>query len=201
MVFADLVFELAFKGVDGKKLEINGAAVAIVMADVGDALANGGLDSELFIQFPSKSLFRTFASLDLAAGKLPLQGHRLIGTSLAYQHFAVANEKPRGNEPQCRSGRLRVGVELCLFHTSSVNGEQRGKGDLNLEVSQLKEEDDVFSARRREQLFASDCRYHIVGSLRPEVAPAVRRGRLNQRRRWIHWKGVNSNLHHRQVMD
>jgi len=94
----DLVLEFAFKGVDCKKLQIDGAAVAIVMADVCDAPANGGFDSELFVQFPSKGLFRTLASLDLAAGKLPLQGHRLIGASLAYEHFAAANEKARSNE-------------------------------------------------------------------------------------------------------
>ena len=36
----DLVLELAFKRVNSKKLEIDGAAVAIVMADMRDPLAN-----------------------------------------------------------------------------------------------------------------------------------------------------------------
>ena len=94
----DLVFELAFEGGDGEKLQVDGAAVAVVMADVGDARADFCVDSEFFLEFASKGLFRAFAMLDFAAGKLPLQRHRLIGASLADQDSSVANQQPCDNK-------------------------------------------------------------------------------------------------------
>ena len=47
-LLVDLVVDFSGELVDGKELEVDGAAVAIVVADVGDGAANGRMDAEFF---------------------------------------------------------------------------------------------------------------------------------------------------------
>ena len=77
-------------------------------------------DAEFLVQFAGQRLLGAFAGLDLAAGKLPLQGHRLVGTALADQHLAAANNQRRCHKAKRRTGRPRVEVALAVFHTPSV---------------------------------------------------------------------------------
>jgi hypothetical protein len=46
--------------------------MAVVVANVRDQGANGGLYAQLFVQLAGQRLLRALARLDLAAGKLPL---------------------------------------------------------------------------------------------------------------------------------
>ena len=107
-------------------MQIDGAAVTIVVANVGNARPNFCVNPQLFLEFASKGLFRTFALFDLAAGKLPLQRHRLIGTALADQDKALANQQPCNDEAERGSQWSRVGDGLRFFHVSSVNALQQG---------------------------------------------------------------------------
>ncbi len=79
----DAVGELAGELSYGEELQVDGAAVAVAVADLGDARADGGGDAELFFEFAGEGLFGGFAGLDLAAGKLPLEAHGLVGAALA----------------------------------------------------------------------------------------------------------------------
>src|ERR1039458_785547 len=106
---------------DGKELQVDGSAVAVVMADEGDPGAYGRLDAEFFVELAGKGLVRPFASLNFFAGGLPLEGHRLIRTALADQDFAAADDERSRNETKGGSGGPGGGVWLGLFHSSSVN--------------------------------------------------------------------------------
>ena len=76
------------------------------------------LNAELFVQFAGQRLLGAFAGLDLAAGKLPQQRHRLIGTALADQNFAAAHNQRRRHKAQRGTGRPRIGFrsELLPHH-------------------------------------------------------------------------------------
>jgi len=89
----------------GEELEVNGAAVAVVVADVRDAWADGGVDAEFFVEFAGEGLFWTFAGLYFAAGKFPLEGHWLVGASLADEDAAAAEHECCYDQAQC-SGAL-----------------------------------------------------------------------------------------------
>ena len=118
----DLVFEFALEGRNSEELKVDRSAMAIVVADVCDARADGGKDAEFFLEFPGERLFRAFAVLDFTAGELPLEGHGLIGPALANQDLSVPNQQACGDETERGTGRARFGDRLRLFHDSSVNG-------------------------------------------------------------------------------
>ena len=125
----DAGLDLAGELMHGKELQIDGAAMAVVVADVRDARANGGADAEFLVQFADECLLGAFAGLDLAAGKLPLQRHRLIRTALTDQDFAAAHDECGRHKAKGGSGGPGIGNWLGLFHTSSVNAP---KGMQNL---------------------------------------------------------------------
>jgi hypothetical protein len=52
----------------GKELQIDGAAMAIVVADAGDAGADGRANAEFFVQFAGQRLLRAFAGSILPPG-------------------------------------------------------------------------------------------------------------------------------------
>ena len=95
--------------------------MAVVVADARDRRADGCLDAQLFVQLTGQRLLRAFARLDLAAGKLPLERHRLIRAALTDQNFAVAHNQRRRHEAQRGTGRPRISIGLDFFHASSVN--------------------------------------------------------------------------------
>ena len=107
-----------------EELQVDGASMAVVVANVGDAGSDFGGDAELFIELACQRLLRAFAGLDLAAGKLPLQGHGLVGPALADQHFAAADDERGRHKTKGGSGRPRVGF-LALFHPFSVIATRR----------------------------------------------------------------------------
>ena len=89
----DAVFDFASELVHGKELEIYSAAVAVVVTNVNDPGADNRLDAKFFIKLSCERLLRALTSLDLASGKLPLQGHWLVGSPLPNEYFAVAQDK------------------------------------------------------------------------------------------------------------
>ena len=92
----DAVVDFAGELVHRKELQVDCAAVTVVVANADDARADNCLDAELFIQLPRKCLLGAFPRLDLAAGKLPLQGHGLVWAALPDQHLPGAqNESGR----------------------------------------------------------------------------------------------------------
>ncbi len=117
----DAILNLAREFMDGKELQVDCAAMAVVMTDVGDPRTNGCLDAEFFVELAGEGLLWTFASLDFSAGEFPLQGHRLIGTTLADENFAAADDECGGNETEGGTSGSCVWVWLGLFHSSSVN--------------------------------------------------------------------------------
>lgn len=119
----DFVFEFSLERGYRVKLKINGAAVAIVVADMGDMGTYGCANAQFLFEFARECLLGAFTLLDLAARKLPLQGHGLVGTPLADEDPTFANEQSCDNETKCRSGRSRVGEGLRFFHDPSVNGQ------------------------------------------------------------------------------
>ncbi len=117
----DFVFELALECVDCVELQVYCPPMTVVVANMGDARPNNGSDAQLLVELAAERLFRTFAGLNFSPGKFPLEGHWLVGPSLANQHFAVANEKPCHDEPKSWSDRARIGTRLRVFHATSVN--------------------------------------------------------------------------------
>lgn len=91
----DAVGELALEAADGEELEIDGAAVAVVVADVGDEGADGGVDAEFFVELAAEGLLGGFSGLDFASGKLPLEAHGLIGAALTDEN-GVSTQDQRG---------------------------------------------------------------------------------------------------------
>ncbi len=106
-------------GRHGKELQVDGAAMAVVVADVGDVRADFGADAEFFLEFARERLLGAFAVFDLAAGKLPLQGHGLVGSSLANQDQAITNQKARHHKTE-RGTRGRGLEDDCGSSTTLV---------------------------------------------------------------------------------
>jgi hypothetical protein len=123
----DAVLDFAAELMDREKLQVDGAAVTVVVANAGDRWADDGVDPKFFVEFAGQGLFRTFAGLDFSAWKLPLQGHRLVGAALPYQNFAPAQNQRGGNEAQGWTGRPGAGIELRFIHRSSVNASKRDR--------------------------------------------------------------------------
>ena len=89
-VIEDAVVQVAIELVDDEELEVDGASVAVLVADARHAPPDGCGDAELLVQLADKRLFGGLPGLDLAAGKLPFEAHRLVGTALTDKHFGVA---------------------------------------------------------------------------------------------------------------
>ena len=73
------------------------AAVRILVLNARDFVADGGLNSQLFLQFAAQGVARLFAFFDFAAGKLPFQRHGLMAGPLADQELAVLHDQCRYN--------------------------------------------------------------------------------------------------------
>ncbi len=55
-------------------------------------------DAQFLLQLPDQALFRRFAVLDLAAGKLPQSRHRLAFRPLCEEHAAVGIDECAGGD-------------------------------------------------------------------------------------------------------
>lgn len=118
----DLVVEFTREGRNREELQVDGAPVAVVVPNMGDAGTYCGVNAEFFLEFAGKRLLWAFALLYFPARKFPLERHGLVGTPLADQHLAVSHQKPCDNETERRPRWARIGLVLRLFHPSSVNG-------------------------------------------------------------------------------
>ena len=82
---------------DGEELQVDRTAVAISVAHVRHQRADGRFDAQFFFELANQGLFRTFTRFHFAAGKLPFQGHGLVGAALANQDL-VATENESGDD-------------------------------------------------------------------------------------------------------
>jgi len=56
-LLVDLVVDFAGELVDGEELQVDGASMAVVVADVGHGRSNGCLDAKFLTQFARQRLF------------------------------------------------------------------------------------------------------------------------------------------------
>ena len=131
MFVEDAVIEFAGEVADGEELKVDGAAVAVAVAQLGDARADDGGDAEFFVEFAAEGLLGGFAGFDLSAGELPLETHGLVGPALANQNFSASAifarclAQDEGNDDQAQ--RLVVGVAVAVqsanrfFHSCLVS--------------------------------------------------------------------------------
>src|SRR5258706_6449563 len=89
------VLNLALKLADEKELQLHTMATAIAMPHPRHLVADAGGDAELFLKFAHERLPRALAALDLAAGKLPFERHRLVLGALADEQLVVAHHERR----------------------------------------------------------------------------------------------------------
>jgi hypothetical protein len=89
-IIEDAVVQVSVELVDDEELQVDRAAVAVLMANAGHAAPNRGGDPELFVKLPDQSLFGGLPGLNLASRKLPFEAHRLVRTALTDKHFSVA---------------------------------------------------------------------------------------------------------------
>ena len=98
-ILEDEVFDLASVFPHEKELQIDGASIAVVMADVGDQRADGSVDAKFFLKFATQGLFGGFACFHLPTGKLPLGAERLVGTPLTDQQLIATQDESGSNGP------------------------------------------------------------------------------------------------------
>ena len=118
----DAVHNLPGELVHREELQVDCAAMAVIVANVRDAAADGGLDAKFLVQFAGQGLFGAFARLNLAAGKL---------AALPNQDLGAAHNQCGRDKSQRGTGGARIGIRQCVFHTSIVNapsGMQRSSG-------------------------------------------------------------------------
>ena len=84
------------------------ASLALLLASGGGDGAS--LDAEFFRKLAGERLLRAFSGFDLSTGKLPQQGHGLIGTALPDENLALANDK--GRRYKRSAGPFGRGVEF-----------------------------------------------------------------------------------------
>lgn len=121
----DVVLNVASEFAHREELQVDGAAVSIVMAHAGYSGANDGLNTQFFVQLAGECLLGAFAGLNFATGKLPFQGHHLVRTALADKNLTLANDERGGYEAQGRTGRVGLGLALGDVHRFSVNPPKR----------------------------------------------------------------------------
>ncbi len=119
----DAVIQVAGEGGDSEELDFDGAAIAVGVADRGDAAADGGRDAKLFVELADEGSLGALAGLDFTSGELPFEAHGLVGPALADEDFAVGGftteDESRDNSAEwLRGGRGAAGYQLAdgLFH-------------------------------------------------------------------------------------
>ena len=94
----DPVFKFALELTDEEELKIDGGAIAIAMTQAGDVATDGGVDTELLIEFACESDLRGLTSFDLSARELPLEAHRLVWAALADEYLTTASVQLTKNQ-------------------------------------------------------------------------------------------------------
>src|ERR1035441_8123333 len=134
----DAVIELAGVVADGEELQVNRTAVAIAVAQLGDARPNDGGNAEFFVEFAGERLLGGLAGFDLSAGELPLEAHWLVRPALANQNFGAAAIFCRGlaqdegddDQPHRLAARIAVAVQFSnrIFHSCLISPASSSAG-------------------------------------------------------------------------
>ncbi len=122
------------KVVDDEELKVDGAAVAIAMADLRDPAADDGRDAELLFELADEGMLGGLAGLDLAAGELPFEAHGLVRAALADEDFGAAGlagelagggaqDQRRGHQPKRLAACVGATVQFAntLFHAGRLS--------------------------------------------------------------------------------
>lgn len=112
----DVALDFAGEFADDKKLQVDGAAMTVVVADAGNGGADDAMDAQFFVELAGEGLLGTFAGLDFAAGKLPFEGHNLVGAALADKHLIIANDERGGDKAQGWTGLVGLRAALGDVH-------------------------------------------------------------------------------------
>jgi len=100
-IVENAVLDFALEGMYGEELQIDGAAAAVVVAEMRDACADGGVDAELFLELAVESLLGCLSRLDFSAGELPLGAEGLVRAALTDEHLVAAQYERSGDGPHC----------------------------------------------------------------------------------------------------
>lgn len=112
----------------GEELQVNRAAVPVTVPQLRNPRPDLGRNPKLLVQLAGESLLGGFARLNLAAGELPFQSHRLVCTALAHQNFHLAasvggwsaENQRRYNEPKRLAVLVSVQFSDALFHSGRL---------------------------------------------------------------------------------
>ena len=99
-VVEDHIAQLAAELVNRKELEIDCAAMPVIVAYVSHSGTDDCVDAELFIQLPDQCLLGALSWLNFATRELPLQGHRLIGSSLTDEDLFASKHEGCNDQSQ-----------------------------------------------------------------------------------------------------
>lgn len=120
----DVVIEIAGEGVDDEELQVDGAAVAVAVADLGDAAVDDSLDAELLVELAGEGLLGGLSGLDLAAGELPFEAHGLVRAALADEDFGdgagVAGDGAEDQRRDHQPKRLAACVGVCVQFANTL---------------------------------------------------------------------------------
>lgn len=121
----DMVLNFAREFAHREELQVHGAAMAVIVADMGDGRSDDRSDSQFLVEFAGERLLRGFAGLDFAPGELPFESHDLVGAALAYEYLAITNNECGRHKPERWAGLVRRRGRLGVVHRSSVNLPKR----------------------------------------------------------------------------
>lgn len=108
-IVIDAVGEFALKAAHGEELKVDGATVAVIVANVCDQCADSGVNADFLIEFAPQCIFWGFTRFDFAAGKFPFKAHGLVWPALADKNVVTAQDQ-RGHH--VTDGL--VGVAACV---------------------------------------------------------------------------------------
>src|ERR1700690_2844034 len=89
----DPVLDLALVLLHFEELQFHRPSAWVLVTDAHHFIADGRLDTELFLQFPPQGIAGLFPFLDLAAREFPFERHYLMARPLACEDTAIVHNK------------------------------------------------------------------------------------------------------------
>lgn len=115
----DLVLDFAGELPDGEELQINCAAVPVIVANADYGMAYDGVNAQFFLKLAGQRLLRALTIFDFPAGEFPFKRHHLVRAPLTNENLAVTNDKSGRYKPKRRTRLMRRRGRLGV-HRSSV---------------------------------------------------------------------------------
>jgi hypothetical protein len=94
------------------------------VAELGDAVADDGIDAKFLVEFADEGLLGGLAKLNLTSGELPFEAHGLVWAALTDEDFGASavlaggrsQDQRRGHQPK----RLAACVALSIQSTNAL---------------------------------------------------------------------------------